>query len=234
MSTLTTKTKASAGVITTTTKTTPATVISRDASSKSAFTTGTTVTWSHTCAAGAKLFVFTAGTNTGTPISITYGGDALTQCDLISLSGVTLSAYFLSRPKTGANNIIITWSGSKSGGGMAVSYFGPSFTQPDDDGSTLATGVSTPLTVAPFPIATGCWIAGIFYVANTSTETISGQGTILQTVTGVNGTSNDVLLLDSNGTVTGSGTLGITSGTGKAYALSFAPFIAITTITKAT
>ena len=89
-------------------------------------TTGTSLTFSHTCTGSNLLLVVNAYTNAGDVVTgITYAGVAMTLArkeKLIDPNTAFLNVYTLVAPATGANNVIISCSSSGTIFGASASY----------------------------------------------------------------------------------------------------------------
>jgi len=130
--------------------------------------TGTTI--SHTCAAGASLIVVRK--ITGTVTGITYAGVAMTLLRSQLSAGADKNTYvfYLANPTTGANNIVITESGSNPMA-AAASYTGVGNVSVVD-GITAATSKTSVSTVFPVLIP-GSWAAMAVFGEN---GTVACQG----------------------------------------------------------
>ena len=94
-----------------------------------AFNTASTNPWTfeHIVGAGANFLVVghcNAYFGSPTISGMTYGGDAMTQIATKTYSDCHSSFYYLVNPKIGANNVVITLSGSQEGSAGAVSRYG--------------------------------------------------------------------------------------------------------------
>lgn len=134
---------------TTYTTTYPASTIAVDAATNGGDTTGTSLTFAHTCT-GTNLILF-VGVNGHTASNlitgVTYNGVAMTQ---IASSPIQVPAdryinlWYLIAPATGAHNVVISASGSAYIAGAAVSYTGVIQTSPIDvDGSNTVASANT-------------------------------------------------------------------------------------------
>jgi len=178
--------------------------IAFDASSQSGGgsldSSGTTLTWSHTCT-GSNRVLWAAFTyrSAGSAIQVssaTYNGVALTFISrrLVGTAGAgqtCVEQWYLTAPATGANNIVLTLSAninseaSGLGGGYAVSLTGVDQTTAFDSEST-ATGSGTAETITITTVATNTALCsavwsnnGSEYPASTHTRfaTFFGNGT---------------------------------------------------------
>lgn len=114
---------------------------------KTATTTSATssLTFSHTCSGTNRILFVTSCANTGsTTTGVTYAGVAMTQVGSVTDIGPTHYLWVLVNPASGANNVVITNSGSVTAG-SALSFTGAKQTgQPD------ATSTGTSTTTASF------------------------------------------------------------------------------------
>jgi hypothetical protein len=121
---------------------------------------GSSLTYSHTCTGSdlilfVSVFIQTSLTITG----ITYNGVALTSIDgqTNGASNERIELWYLIAPATGANNIVISRSGSTGAlQGRSTSYTGANqSSQPDASSKSIAT--STTLTDTVTTVADNCW-----------------------------------------------------------------------------
>lgn len=178
--------------------------IAYDNSSEGAVGASTTLTYSHTCT-GSNTFLkvdFRINGASGSVSSVTYAGVSMTQLANVSANGVY--TYYLINPATGANNVVITTSGSGEITSYSASYTGVKQTSPIDSQNTVGSGSvsDTTVVVATTVVASNCWLLGFGAFTNSfGSATISSNRTDRQAgnhggyATGVNATS------DSNGTV---------------------------------
>lgn len=143
----------------------------------------------------------------------------------VGASSQYLYLYYLAAPASGANNVVITFTGSVLNiSAMASSYAGAAQTG-IPDASVSGTGTGTSATLSTTTTADNAWMVGVF--RNNSTGNGSaGSGTTQRAAV-----SGQVSFDDSGGPLTPPGSHSIqTTWTGSAayYALgaSFAPFIA--------
>lgn len=175
-------------------------------------TTTTTLTWSHTLAAGATDLVVGLTFSTFlTLTSVKVGTTALTQIGLVNNSGGTMDvvAYGLTNPPTGAQTITVVVSGTPSDSGPILggsisftgsSGYGTAFTASGSSATASATVTST---------TSGNMMVGVQGNGNgtTSFTTASGTSRFL-----TNGDSNS-----GNGNVAG----GTAASTGSLMAASW-------------
>lgn len=165
---------------------------------------GSSLTFSHTCSGVDRILVVAVSANgsTGDQITgVTYNGVAMTRAKVQQLDtqGIFTYFYILVASATGANNVVISASGSFVIRGVSVSYTGASQTgQPDAVHSNAAwanpgTSVSADVTV----VAANCWLLGA--VQNDSANAMTPSGD-LTTSRGHDG-ANVLTFGDSNGAV---------------------------------
>lgn len=188
--------------------------IARDATASSyAGGQSGTVTLSHTCT-GSNLMlwvtVYLNGGGTGDNVTgITYAGTSMTRTANGYVNGASTSQflYYLIAPSTGANNIVVSLSGTHGCGIVSASYTGAKQSgQPDssNSGSDLNTGANQ-VTVATTVVASNCWLVG--GDGNDSIAPSAGTGTSIN----ASANTGSILFIDSNGTVgTGSRSMQVT------------------------
>ena len=144
----------------------------------SGWTSGSPVTWSHTCSGSNRLLVvcFAVGDSGSDIVSgVTYNGVAMTRVRFATYATGTRAnyMYYLVAPATGANNITVTHSGSSFCHGNAVSYTGASQTGQPDSSNNGSANTATSLGVATTVVAANSWVVGIFTnsSANTNSHT---------------------------------------------------------------
>ncbi len=202
--------------------------IATDASAKSFTNAASSLTYSHTCT-GSNLYLvvafFIGGGQTCT--GVTYNGVAMTQLETATASNSKKPYMFgLANPATGANNIVISASGSTLIYATSVSYSGCSGTQPDAHSNGTVTNLAS-ISGTVSVVAQNCWTA--MYVCSGTDDALgsgsAGSGTTLR----IQGDSNGSFY-DSNGTVsTGSQSLNVTMTGGNTddmsqVVISLAPF----------
>lgn len=173
--------------------------IAFDAAAASSATTGTSVTYSHTCS-GSNLILF-VGVNVFNPgtddvTGVTYGGVAMTQITKVTNAlgaGQTNYLYYLVSPKTGANNVIASKSVSATFRCCSASY-----TLAAQSGVADASGTNTSATSsiskALTTVADNCWM--VSFVFNDANVNNAGSGTTKRT------DNTYSAIGDSNGAIT--------------------------------
>lgn len=183
--------------------------IAFDSSSSGVATSGTTLSFSHTCASGAGLYVFVQDGASGsdTVTSVTYNAVSLTKiADVSGANNGFVTLWFIPNPATGTNTILITRTSSTNGiGGASESLIGTSLTQPDANIRTADTGgnIST-FTGSVTSTVANAWIIWYTSATDNGGTATAGTATTLrnqQAVTGI-GTMG---LFDSNTPVGGAG-----------------------------
>jgi hypothetical protein len=185
---------------------------------------GNSYTASFTNTAGNLVIVAIDGQQTAsgdTFSSCTYGGDAMTQVSgsPIAKAGRYFYLLYLLAPKTGANNVVATFSSTDQIALLAASYSGVKQTgQPDATNTSQASSV-THNSVSVITVANNCWVVAASRAVVTPT---ADSGTTLR-----QSAANAMELFDSGGAVTpaGSKTLGLTftSADNAMIAASFSP-----------
>lgn len=112
----------------------------------------TSITWSHT-ATGSNLVVYVAAIiSTGDGIdpssSATYGGEAMAKLDSVGLaSSEVLVLFRKAGPLTGAQTVLVSWTGSFSAKGGSASYTGVDQTTPEGTPVKDSTNAATTATI---------------------------------------------------------------------------------------
>ncbi len=168
-----------------------------------------TQTYSHTCT-GTNLIlyvtVFTVA-SVDSVSGITYGGVAMTRVDTIfdaSFGGEYL--YRLVNPASGANNIIVTYTGTP----VFATSTAASYTGAKQSGgvfvSTKGNGLNNTLSVSLTPNSANNWIA--MGDSNSGSAPYGGGGSAAVRLVNVNNSAS--VMYDTNGTV-GTGSITMTS-----------------------
>lgn len=210
--------------------------IAYDASSSysnSAWQFGSSLTWAHTCTGSNRYLVvsITVGDATTDQLTgITYGGVSMLRLGYYIYSAASRGVwvYGLANPATGANNIVASFSATKTYiDGRAVSYTDVKQTDQPDSSNTGFANIQTSISVATTTVADNSWVVGAFH--NSSANTNSRTGITSRQYN--TGTGCD--LGDSNGVVTPAGSYTITEGGASAgnwvgVVVSLSPFAAST------
>ncbi len=212
--------------------------ISRDAHTYASDGSGTasTLTFSHTCASGALLFVSARGALTDTLTGITYNGSAMTFVGKKAIPSARYHyLYVLGAPTSGAHNVVISFSGNTGMIGIASSYLGTNNSSTVDSSNTgSANSGASSFTLSTTTVADNCWV--FMYGANDNGDSFTeGANTSI-----IDQTGSGEAIMDTNAAQTpaGSKTMGV-SWTGSdgwlAIMASFAPSTSIAyTLTCAT
>jgi hypothetical protein len=118
-----------------------------------------TLTFAHTCSGTNRILFVSATSNSGVTVTgITYAGTAMTEIDShTDGAGPTTYLYYLIAPAIGANNVVISASGSSALVGSAISYTGAKQSgQPDASGEG-SDATTTHYTQALSSVANNCW-----------------------------------------------------------------------------
>jgi hypothetical protein len=138
-----------------------------------------TRTQSHTTSGSDRyLFIHLYIGTSATPTTITYGGVSLTllATNLMTggAAGQYIRTYGLVNPASGANNAVITFSGSPGAYASVVSYTGVDQATPTDGATNNGSSSTTSLTTSLTTTVDNCWLVGYAYhngvvVAGTAT-----------------------------------------------------------------
>ncbi len=154
--------------------------IVRDNISSGLVNPGTSLTFSHTNF--GNLLIVGIGTNT-TPdqiAGVTYNSVAMTRLNTVSNAsggGMRAYIYYLLAPSVGANNIVVSASGSIFIQAESVSYLGVKQTSPDATAATTASA-STTCANAVTTTADNC-VHVVWYYIDAANPTSVTNGTIL-------------------------------------------------------
>ncbi len=211
--------------------------IAFDAAVNKTDASGTSQTFSHTCGSGSNRILFVGtriNTTSDNVTGITYGGVAMTRINTVTRNNVTVDdparnyLYYLVNPSTGANNVVISSSGSVGFSSLSASYTGASQTGvPDASNTNAHTGadVSDSITTSVTTNADNCW--AICTIDNNSSNSVTANGgTTLRC-----GTAS-YTMGDNNAAKTPAGSVSLgasaftASANSSACMASFAPFVA--------
>lgn len=194
------------------------------------------LTYSHTCTGSDLVLYVMAATASGVTVTgITYNGVSMTLVD--SYTGIGLATdnvylYILVGPSTGANNIVISASGS----GSLIYAGSSSYTGAAQSGQPVhtaknstasATSLTTTVDTSSAPSTDNCWVIGGYLMDGNFTAS-AGANTTLRT-TAV--TKDWVGMMDSNAAVTPPGSRSLIFNSSSASVMrgiitSLAPFTA--------
>ena len=205
--------------------------ITLDSSSQKAtsWSSGTSMTWSHTNTAGDYLVVAIENNFPGTDniTGVTYAGVSMSLLATFydSTAQCRFWIYGLAAPSTGANNIVASFSGSNTlmYGGAETLIGCKQTSQPD--ASIGGKSGSSPHTESLTTIADNSWLVGI-----TAGRTPIGAGT--STTLRQDGTSGtDSGIIDSNGVKSpaGSYSLSVTTTSGGSNGILFVSIAPVAT-----
>ena len=203
--------------------------IAHDAASGPAFAVAaSSVTLAHTCSGDDRILVVGGfANNTAGDLTATYNGVAMTEIASRNDSGSRITTFYLVAPATGANNIVLSWSGSAAVLRVSGSSYTGAAQSSQPDSSATGADATSPFQISTTTIADNCWVVG--YLRDTGGNAMTVEaGT---TNRAGSGTSADVLC-DNNAAKTpaGSVTLGCTSigSSGAQIIASIAPALPAT------
>lgn len=205
--------------------------IAFDATTQADKTAATSWTLAHTVTGSNPVLLVGINDQTDATDSVTgvtYNGVAMTRVALVQNATNTqtnLYVYFLPNPATGANNVVVSFSGSRSGQVRAASYTGAANSQPEAS-NTANNANSSALSCAVTTLTDNAWVIG-FFVASLDGGA-AGSGTTLR------GTNDRAALYESSSnpiTPTALTTLNFTATANPAWTnlacvMSVAPFAA--------
>ena len=145
-------------------------------------------TFSHTCASlfkGGLFLVVCLGS--GTPftgtVTATYAGVSMTKVGEVHHAGANdalVALFYLIKPTSGANNVVVSWTGSAVAQCVARSYSGVHQGLPISTGSyTSTTGVATTASIAVPSRGGDIVIDGVSIWSNSAITAGAGQSEIL-------------------------------------------------------
>lgn len=125
--------------------------------------TSTSLTFSHTCSGLKRVLVVGVYSEADTITGVTYNGSALTLLGGGSVFGVGryIKIFYIIAPSTGANNVVISSSGSTLIQGTSVSYTDVSQTEPLTNGAAAQAGVANTYGQSITTTKTDSWVAFI-------------------------------------------------------------------------
>lgn len=182
--------------------------IKLDTSTDGGGTTGTSLTWSHTCSGSNRiLFVATrgGGGESDRIVGLTYNGQAFTKVGTATEPGDSqvVNLWYMLNPPTGAHNIVITISPSGFISACAASYNGVRQVSQPDNSSTTTASNSAGITSSITTNKNGCWCV----MATSQRVTVTA---------GTNTVKRQPILFDNNSPVSPAATLLMTVGGGDA------------------
>lgn len=142
----------------------PYMAISRDASNSTDNGPGfssMSMTFSHTCAAGAALYVGVTMSGADVITGVTYNAVAMTQVRKIQIPADRWTyLYALGNPATGANNIVVSCSTNQVIIAASSSYLGTNNSTTVDSNNTGSNSAVTSQTLSTNTVADNCWLIG--------------------------------------------------------------------------
>lgn len=208
--------------------------IAFDAATDGGSTTGTSLTFSHTCSGSNRiLFVGVRGdTASDTITGVTYNGVAMTLIPSTKHndgSNRWVYLFYLIAPATGANNVVVSSSSSVLINAAAVSYTGAKQSGVPDASTKNSNASASSLATSLTTILDSCWTV-LVGVSNTSQA--AGTGATRRTISG----DTAFAMHDSNGGISpaGSTSMTITANSGgiNTIMVSFPPSTLSQTFTE--
>lgn len=188
------------------------------------------VTYSHTCSGSDRLlFVGALSQGSDNLTGITYNGVSMTQVNKQAKGSDYLYLYYLIAPATGANNVVVSRSGSTGVlWSTSSSYTGARQSSvPDAQATTSNSGTSITGTVTT--VSDNCWLVGTAFCDNLGYS--AGTGTTLRQ-------TQSTVIFDSASATTPAGSdsliINCTNGNNAICVASFAPTGGAITMTAET
>ena len=150
--------------------------IAFNASQKALVASGTSLTFSHTCAGSNLMLVLGVAYQTASDdITATYNSVSMTK-SAVTASGARDYIFTLFAPSTGANNIVISSSGAAATiQGMSASYTGVVQGNPEATNTgVIAAASSASLSITT--IAANAWVVGSINIGDNQTAVDSNGG----------------------------------------------------------
>ncbi|HYH69137.1 MAG TPA: hypothetical protein VD866_30870 [Urbifossiella sp.] len=190
-----------------TTITTTAT-IAYDATA-TATATATSLTYSHTCTGSNRVLLVGVFITSSSDLvtGVTYNGVAMTRIGTVTQGSERSYLYGLVNPASGANNVVVTCSGSTSIFADSASYTGSNQLYLPDATNTGNSGSATSLAIATTTVNDNCWTV---MFGRTSSSWSAGAGTTIR------GTPDTHNICDSNAAKTPAGSVTLTLSCGSA------------------
>lgn len=160
----------------------------------------TSLTYSKTCT-GSNLFLLVAvdpGGASSLVSGITYSGVSMTKLADQVIGSSLQSIWGLQGPATGANNIIISFTGSLQARSVAASYAGVKQTITVDNSGSSSNSTPDPntsMTLSITSVADNCWMISSGGIQRNPT---AGTGSTFRTSAG---SETQFRLFDSNGVI---------------------------------
>jgi len=164
----------------------------------------TTLTYSHTCTGSNRILLVGVGLSgeTDDVTGVTYNGVAMTRIGFDGNSAsqaVSSYLYYLIAPATGANNVVVSVSSGQNISSVASSYTGAKQTGQPDSSATNDSSTGTTLDLTTTVVATGSWLASVYWNLNGRTKPSS---TVYRPVSGDGGEFADSNVAVSTGSNT--------------------------------
>ena len=201
--------------------------IALDTASAGSNTTGTSLTYAHTCT-GSNLILF-ASVRTDTSVDdvtgVTYNAVSMTFVQKVkTTNGRWMYVYMLVAPATGTNNVVVSCTASHYIASQAISYTGakqsaqPDYSTTDTQDGTGAQSYTKAITT----VADNCWVV-------TFPSGVTGAVTSVTNGTYREGDTLGTYIYDSNGPKTPAGsysmTVNVQDGNYSTTMLSIAPYV---------
>lgn len=194
--------------------------IARDNVTVSGYVTTPTLTFSHTNTAVDILWVGVVVYSGNNVISgVTYNGVSMTQTvNIAQGANGRVHLYYLVSPAMGANNVVVSQSGTDQIHAIASSYTSASTIGVPDATNTNSGVASSPATVSVTSVATNVWGVGV-----TWTNRVNSDGTNASIL---GGDTSQFSMFDSNGTLTpaGSKTFDVNMSSASSWVIGVSTF----------
>ena len=188
-------------------------MLAYDATAHGAVLPGTSITYSHTCTGSDRILIVgvcEAGSTSATGMTVTYNGVSMTAVTGSPKANGTSSQawlFYLINPATGANNVVVSWTGSTYMRSISASYTGAKQSaQPNAHNEANATG--TTITTTATSTENSCW--NISFVAGDGATAFTASTGVTSVRDSGSGLSNICALGDSNGGKTPAGSYSMT------------------------
>ena len=133
--------------------------------------------FSHTVANNANLLVVCASLQGAVTITgITYNGVAMTNAG-VDLLDDRMTIWYLASPATGANNVVVSYSGADVGDGFALSFKGVDTADPD--GATTSQNSTSNVTSQSKQITTttdNSWVLDFAWINDAAITSLTPDG----------------------------------------------------------
>lgn len=159
--------------------------IAFDAVSTKSQDAASSATWAHTCTGDNRALVVGVEIGTGQTVTgVTYNSVAMTRVNTQAIGGSTFNnvyLYYLINPSTGANNIVVSGSGSTFIYCAATSYTGV-FQVSTYDSQVASSTTGTAITLNTITQFDSTWLVGFFSkgTATAAAENSAGANTTIR------------------------------------------------------